>query len=193
PRAGFGIDRDATSHRPFARLRSVLYASGTDPCTDERYYSHDSHAAPRLTIVLSPGERLRDPQLFRLRHAAAGRLFAVAQRGIDEDPIGVGHRYLDDGATQAKFAASFTSPEPRYCATCGYGHSGRVSGLDGSSVARPVPTSRSGATPCSTQRSSAVKMSCSGSRLAAPPPPLPKLFGPAPPPQCPIPGTRNSR
>ena len=27
--------------------------------------------------------------------------------------------YLDDGAAQAKFAASFTSPEPRYCATCG--------------------------------------------------------------------------
>jgi hypothetical protein len=65
-------------------------------------------------------ERLRDPQFFWLRHAAAGRLLAVAQRGIeDEDAVGVGHRYLDDGAAQAKFAASFTSPEPWYCATCG--------------------------------------------------------------------------
>ena len=27
---------------------------------------------------------------------------------------------------QTKFAASFTSPLPRYCAICGYGHSGRV-------------------------------------------------------------------
>ena len=27
--------------------------------------------------------------------------------------------HLDDGAAQAKFAASFTSPAPRYCATCG--------------------------------------------------------------------------
>src|SRR5688572_4422304 len=39
------------------------------------------------------------------------RLLAVAQRGIeDEKPVGVNHRYLDDGATQAKLAASFTSP-----------------------------------------------------------------------------------
>ena len=66
------------------------------------------------------GERLRDPPLFWLRHAAAGSMLAVAQRGIeDEDAVRVGHRYFDDGATQAKFAASFTSPEPRYCATCG--------------------------------------------------------------------------
>ena len=51
--------------------------------------------------------------------AAVSRI-SVLQRGIeDDDPVGIGHRYLDDGATQAKFAASFTSPEPRYCATCG--------------------------------------------------------------------------
>jgi hypothetical protein len=60
------------------------------------------------------------PQFLWLRHAAAGRLLAVAQRGIeDEDAVGVGHRCLDDGAAQTKPAASFTSPEPRYCATCG--------------------------------------------------------------------------
>ena len=82
--------------------------------------------APRFTdsgfddVDPELGERLRDPQLFWLRHAAAGSLLAVAQRGIeDEDAVRVGHRYFDDGATQAKFAASFTSPEPRYCATCG--------------------------------------------------------------------------
>ena len=27
--------------------------------------------------------------------------------------------YLDDSVAQTKLAASFTSPEPRYCATCG--------------------------------------------------------------------------
>src|SRR5207248_2879412 len=78
--------------------------------------------------------------------------------------------HLGDGTAQAKLAASFTSPAPRYCATCGYGHSGRVSGFEGSSVARPVPTRCCGAVPCSTHRSSAVKISCSGSRVLAPPP-----------------------
>ena len=54
---------------------------------------------------------------FWLRHAAAGRLLAVAQRRVeDEDAVGVRPRHLDDGTVQAKFAASFTSPEPRYCA-----------------------------------------------------------------------------
>ena len=36
---------------------------------------------------------LRDPQLLRQRHAAAGRLLAIAQRRVeDQDPIGIsGH------------------------------------------------------------------------------------------------------
>src|SRR6188508_1619002 len=82
------------------------------PCTSRATRFTDSQS-PREAIgkpasmMSTPklGERLRDPQLFWLRHAAAGRLFAVPQCGIeDEDPIGVGHRYLDDGATQPKFA-----------------------------------------------------------------------------------------
>src|SRR6186997_2695396 len=121
-----------------------VFSSAARETRDDRAVDFTSHQIHRLPIAargdwetgfddVDPelGERLRDPQLFWLRHAAAGRLFAVPQRGIeDENPVGVDHRYLDDGATQAKFAASFTSPEPRYCATCGYGHSGRVSGLD---------------------------------------------------------------
>ena len=109
-------------------VSSAARETGDDRAVD--FASHEIHRLPiaargdRETgfddVDPELRERLRDPQLFWLRHAAAGRLLAVAQRGIeDEDPVGVGHRYLDDGATQAKFAASFTSPEPRYCATCG--------------------------------------------------------------------------
>jgi hypothetical protein len=100
---------------------------------DDRALDFASHEIHRLPIAarrdwetgfddVDPElrERFRDPQLFWLSHAAAGRLLAVAQRGVeDEDAVGVGHRCLDDGAAQTKFAASFTSPEPRYCATCG--------------------------------------------------------------------------
>ena len=110
-----------------------VFSSAARETRDDRAVDFASHEIHRLPIAargdretgfddVDPElrERLRDPQFFRLRHAAAGRLLAVAQRGIeDEDAVGVGHRCLDDGAAQAKFAASFTSPEPRYCATCG--------------------------------------------------------------------------
>ena len=110
-----------------------VFSSAARETRDDRAADFASDEIHRLPIAArgdrKPGfddvdpelrERLRDPQLFWLRHAAPGRLLAVAQRGIeDEDAVGVGHRCLDDGAAQTKFAASFTSPEPRYCATCG--------------------------------------------------------------------------
>src|SRR5687768_900931 len=100
---------------------------------DDRAMDFASHEMHRLPIAargdwetgfddVDPelGERLRDPQLLRLRHAAAGRLLAIAQRGVEnEDAVGVSHRHRGAGAAQAKFAASVTSPEPRYCAACG--------------------------------------------------------------------------
>ena len=67
--------------------------------------------------------------------------------------------YGTSGTAHAKLAALFGSPVPLYRATCGYGQSGLVKTLLASPTAVPVATILSGATPVSTQRSNAVRMS----------------------------------
>src|SRR5438105_1133128 len=68
-------------------------------------------------------------------------------------------------------------PLPLYLATWGYGHSGRVRSTLPFVTCDAV--NASGAVPCSTHRSSA--------------PTLSNTFGPSPPPQWPMPGSRNRR
>src|SRR5580765_1590658 len=52
-------------------------------------------------------KRLRHAQLLRLRHAAARRLLAVAERGVkDEDAIGVGHRPISTYPTTTRHRRS---------------------------------------------------------------------------------------
>ena len=63
-----------------------------------------------------------------------------------------------------KLPASFGSPCPVYSACCGYGHNGRLRPGN----ARPVATTRSGATPFSTQSTTALNMS-NWSSVALPP------------------------
>src|SRR5215471_5481951 len=81
------------------------------------------------------------------------------------------------GNWQVKFAASSILPVPRYFATCGYGHKGRV--LSTLPSVRREAVIIAGAWPFSTHCSSAAKGS--------------NALGPSPPPQCAIPGTRNNR
>ena len=57
------------------------------------------------------------------------------------------------GALHTKFAASLELPTPVYCATCGYGQSGRV--ISTLLLVTCEAVSRSGATPDSRHRSSA--------------------------------------
>src|SRR6185436_2494573 len=81
-----------------------------------------------------------------------------------------------DGA-HAKLAASSMLPEPLYCATSGYGHSGRVRTAFPSSTRDPRLDA--GAVPFSTQVTSGVNAS--------------NVLTPTPPPQWNMPGTMNSR
>ena len=81
------------------------------------------------------------------------------------------------GALHVKFAASSMLPEPLYCATCGYGHSGRVRSTLPAVLCDAMMLS--GALPCSTQRSSG--------------PILSNVLGPSPPLQCAIPGAMKRR
>ena len=82
-----------------------VFSSAARETRDDRALDFARHQVHRLPIAargdretgfddVDPEfrERLGNSQLFRLRHAAAGRLLAVAQRGIeDEDAVGVGH------------------------------------------------------------------------------------------------------
>src|SRR6266478_2050327 len=86
-------------------------------------------------------------------------------------------RRVGYGARQTKFAASSMLPVPLYLATCGYGHRGRVRSTLPSILCDAI--NWSGALPCSTHCSSALTLS--------------NTLGPSPPPQWPIPGSRNSR
>src|SRR5215207_11336032 len=87
------------------------------------------------------------------------------------------HHRGDVGTLHSKLAASSVLPVPRYMATCGYGHSGRVR------TTFPFETRDAvmlfGATPLTTHASSAVR----GSNVS----------GPGPPRQCSTPGAMNSR
>jgi len=58
---------------------------------------------------------------------------------------------LPYGVLQTKFAASWVLPTPVYCATCGYGQSGRV--MSTLLLVTCEAAIRSGATPDSRQRS----------------------------------------
>src|SRR5688572_17701301 len=86
---------------------------------DDRALDFASHQIHRLPIAARGDwetgfddvdselrERLRDPQLLWLRHAAAGRLLAVAQRGIeDEDPVAVGQHVVSSRRSQVGFTS----------------------------------------------------------------------------------------
>jgi len=81
--------------------------------------------------------------------------------------------YFGASPLQDQFRPSFGSPDPEYCADCGYGQSGRVSPF------APCPSSCFGAMPCSTH--------CSRARVES------KPLRPGPPRQWPMPGSMNSR
>ena len=81
-------------------------------------------------------------------------------------------------ATQLKFSSISMLPDPRYRAYSGYGHSGRVRPGQGVSLGAIADT-RFGGASFSTQSTSAVNRS---NWLVA-----------GPPPQWPIPGTKNIR
>jgi hypothetical protein len=72
---------DRTAHFARHKIHRFPIASGGD-----REAGFD-HVDPEVR------ERFRHPQLFRLRHAATGRLLAVAQRSVeDEDAVIERHR-----------------------------------------------------------------------------------------------------
>src|SRR5688572_10386376 len=97
------------------------------------------------------------------------------------------------GGRQLKLLASSVLPLPSYTATFGYGHSGRVrrTPCAGWSFTYLTAMISCGATSSSTQRSSALRMSCSGALLSGGDCARfwPKAFGPGPPPQWSMPGT----
>src|SRR3954471_1714788 len=92
---------------------------------------------------------------------------ATANRGGTAD-------FQGQGFEQTQFAESFRSPEPLYFAYSGNAQIGRFK-----PDSRFVPSIAAGARPFSRHCSSAVIES--------------NVFGPGPPPQCIIPGTRNIR
>src|SRR6185436_2580595 len=84
---------------------------------------------------------------------------------------------LCDFSAQKKFSAWSMLPVPLYCASCGYGQSGRLRST--LPAVECVARIERGGVPCSRQCSSGVSAS--------------KTLGPSPPPQCPMPGAKNRR
>src|SRR5689334_16927317 len=97
--------------------------------------------------------------------------FCAETATIDASRIVPDARTAFIGASEAgygshvKFFASSISPDPLYCACLGYAHIGRLRPAN----ARPVAVTDSGATPFSTQSTTAPSRS-NESSAAAPPP-----------------------